>query len=103
MRKPSRHRRVSGALMFAILASSTARAADAGMFLCRSSVVANDFWNDLLTAQNTGVKVNRDIAASIAQKNACQLVASSNLKPVNFDRRKGDRMGHATALHPLRR
>ena len=72
------------ATFFAAVLVSTALAADAGMFLCRSPVVANDFWNDLLTARQTGVTVNREIAASIARKHQCQFVASERLKPIDF-------------------
>jgi hypothetical protein len=70
--------------LFATLFASTALAADVGMFLCRSPVVANDFWNDLLTASQTGIAVNREMAASIARKNQCQFVASERLKPIDF-------------------
>jgi len=72
------------AALLLILSSSAASAADAGMFLCRSPVVANDFWNGLLTAQQTGVNVNKDIAASIAQKNGCSFMTSEHLKPIDF-------------------
>jgi hypothetical protein len=54
------------------------------MFLCRSPVVANDFWNGLISAQQTGVNINREIAASIAAKNQCSFVASEILRPVDF-------------------
>ncbi|MCS3453893.1 hypothetical protein [Bradyrhizobium elkanii] len=56
----------------------------AGMFLCRSPVVANDFWTDLNQAAGAGVKLNMDIARNIAQKNGCSFVSSSSLKPVDF-------------------
>lgn len=70
--------------LIAMLFASTAWAADAGMFLCRSPVVANDFWNDLLTARQTGISVNREIAANIARKNQCKFVTSNILKPIDF-------------------
>jgi hypothetical protein len=59
-------------------------AGESGMFLCRSPVVANDFWNALLAAQQTGVSVNKEIATGIAQKNDCPFVASNKLKPIDF-------------------
>jgi hypothetical protein len=69
---------------FSIFISTSAFASEAGMFLCRSPVVAGDFWNDLLAAQQAGVKLNREIAVGTAQKNGCQFVAGNNLKPTNF-------------------
>jgi len=56
----------------------------AGMFLCRSPVVANDFWTDLNQAAGAGVKLNMEIARNIAQKNACPFISSPNLKPIDF-------------------
>lgn len=56
----------------------------AGMFLCRSPVVANDFWTDLNQAAGAGVRLNMEIARNIAEKNGCPFVSSSNLKPVDF-------------------
>lgn len=70
--------------MACLIAASPVYAADAGMFLCRSPVVANDFWSALLAAQQSGITVNRAIARSIAEKNQCQFLASKNLKPVDF-------------------
>jgi hypothetical protein len=49
----------------------------AGMFLCRSPVVTNDFWTDLNQAAGAGVKLNMEIARNIAQKNACPFVCST--------------------------
>ena len=72
------------AVIAVTLLVSAACAAEAGMFLCRSPVVANDFWNGLVTAQQTGVRVNRDIAAGIAQKNGCEFIASEHLKPIDY-------------------
>lgn len=54
------------------------------MFLCRSPVVANDFWTDLNQTAGAGVQLNMDIARNIAQKNGCPFVSSSNLQPVDF-------------------
>lgn len=64
----------------ALLISSGALA-EPGMFLCRSPVVANDFWTDLTGAS---VKLNMEIARTIAQKNGCPFVPSTNLKPIDF-------------------
>jgi hypothetical protein len=72
------------AVVAIMLPASAACAAGVGMFLCRSPVVANDFWNGLVTAQQTGVQVNRDIAASIARKNGCEFIASEHLKPIDY-------------------
>lgn len=58
------------------------------MFLCRSPVVANDFWTDLNQAAGAGVKLNMNLARNIAQKNGCPFVSSSNLKPVDFTARQ---------------
>ncbi|MEW6643644.1 MAG: hypothetical protein AB1586_24250 [Pseudomonadota bacterium] len=46
--------------------------AEPGLFLCRSPVVANDFWTDLSQAAGAGVKLNMDVARNIAQKNGCR-------------------------------
>jgi hypothetical protein len=70
--------------LFVLNVAPGARAAEPGMFLCRSPVVANDFWTDLTTAQQTGIKLNMELAGSIAQKNACPFMASPNLKPIDF-------------------
>jgi hypothetical protein len=43
-----------------------------------------DFWNDLVTAQQTGIKLNMELAGSVAQKNGCPFVPSANLKPIDF-------------------
>jgi hypothetical protein len=67
-----------------LAAVSVARAAEPGMFLCRSPVVANDFWGDLVTAQQTGITLNRELAASVARKHQCPFVASATLKPIDY-------------------
>jgi hypothetical protein len=68
----------------ALLVSTATHGAEPGMFLCRSPVVANDFWTDLNQAAVAGVKLNMEIAIGIAQKNGCPFVPSPNLKPVDF-------------------
>ncbi len=71
------------AILFAI--TSEAKAADSGgMFLCRSPVFAGTFYGNLLTAQQTGVELNKKIAEDIAKKNECKFVPSDKLKPIDF-------------------
>lgn len=66
----------------ALLISSGALA-EPGMFLCRSRVVANDFWT-LTRLPARGVKLNMEIARTIAQENGCPFVPSTNLKSIDF-------------------
>lgn len=75
--------RLIAAFLLAV-AASVAIAADVGMVLCRSPVVANDYWNDLLRVNSTGVHVDDKIVAAVARKHGCQLVLSNRLRPVNF-------------------
>ena len=72
-------------LAFLLLATceSAAQAAEPGMFLCPSPVIANDFYSALLTVQSAGVHVDRDVEATVALKNRCQFVASVRLRPIN--------------------
>jgi hypothetical protein len=70
--------------LFVFLVTTAAYGAEPGMFLCRSPVVANDFWTDLNQAAGAGVKLNMEIARTIAQKNACPFVPSADLKPIDF-------------------
>jgi hypothetical protein len=77
-------RSIGAALLLVLNVVSDARAAEPGMFLCRSPVVANDFWTDLNTAKQTGIELNMELAGSIARKNACPFVASPHLKPIDF-------------------
>jgi hypothetical protein len=76
--------RVGLALLWLCCGTAQSYADGAGMFLCRSPVVANDFWTDLNQAAGAGVKLNAEIARNIAQKNSCPFVSSPNLKPVDF-------------------
>jgi len=55
-----------------------------GMFLCRSPVVANDFWSDLNSVSQAGVHLHRDIASEIAKKHQCVFTGGTNLKPIDF-------------------
>ena len=80
--------------LLAITAMAAAHGAEPGMFLCRSLLVANDFWTDLNQIAGAGVKLDMDIARGIARRNGCPLVSSSNLKPIDFA------AGHA---HPARK
>ena len=54
------------------------------MFLCRSLLVANDFWTDLNQVAGAGVKLDMDIARGIARENGWPFASSSNRKPVDF-------------------
>jgi hypothetical protein len=67
-----------------VLWPELASASDSGMFLCRSPVVANDFWNDIMSAQQLGIKLSKEQLSALAGKNACPFIASSTLKPVDF-------------------
>lgn len=66
------------------LSAEAAEANGTGMFLCRSPVVANDFWSAITTAQGTGLKLSREMVASIAANNGYPFVASSHLKPIDL-------------------
>jgi len=68
----------------AAIACAPALAAGAGMFLCRSPVIAIGLWGDLMVVQQSGVALNVEILASVAQKDECPFVASENLKPIDF-------------------
>lgn len=76
--------RLPFAIAFIGLLSAPAAAAEPGMFLCRSPVFAEAFWNDIVTVRDKGVEVNREIAESVAKKNECRFVASDRLRPVQF-------------------
>ena len=78
--------RTSTALIFpfvALLAFPLSAFAD-GMYLCRSLVVASDLWNDVITAGQAGVHLNKIILKNIADKNECPMVSSDTFKPMNF-------------------
>jgi len=53
-----------------------------GMFLCISPMIANRYWTDLLGVAQTGVQLNRQIAAQVAKKHDCPFIASTALKPI---------------------
>jgi hypothetical protein len=72
------------AVFVATIAFTPAFAADAGMFLCRSPVVASGLWGDLMVIQQSAVALNVEVLASVAQKDECPFVASENLKPTDF-------------------
>lgn len=86
MNAPRKHRAIAAVVgaLGCVYASTGAYGAKLGMFLCRSPVVAGDFWNGLMTARNAGVTLNREIAASIARKHGCVFVASPALRPINY-------------------
>lgn len=77
-------RRWPAAAFVAMIMFTPAFAADAGMFLCRSPVIASGLWGDLMVIQQSGVGLNVEILASVAQKDECPFVASENLKPIDF-------------------
>ena len=54
------------------------------MFLCRSPNIAGGFYSDLLTAQRTGIKLDRAVVEKVATKNGCIFIASRGLRPVKF-------------------
>lgn len=72
----------SAVVFLALTAQSIA--ANSGMFLCGSPLIAQNFWNDLLTAQTTGVHINRQIMENVADSHKCKFLASDNLKPIDF-------------------
>ena len=76
--------RLLAVLFASIILISTAHATGTGMYLCRSPVVAGDYWNDLTTAGGTGLQFTDAIVASIAAKNGCAFAGSSKLKPINY-------------------
>jgi hypothetical protein len=55
-----------------------------GMYLCRSPVIASNLWNDVITAGQAGVHLNKIILRNIADKNECPMVSSVTFKPINF-------------------
>lgn len=42
------------------------------------------FGTILVTRQQTGIRLNMELADSIAKKNSCPFVPSANLKPIDF-------------------
>ncbi len=58
------------------------RAAESGMFLCPSPVIANDYWTDLTTALNLGFKFTWQTMGTIARKDGCSFVAGDDLRPI---------------------
>ena len=77
-------RRWPAAALVAMIMFTPAFAADAGMFLCRTPVIASGLWGDLMVIQQSGVGLNVEILESVAQKDECPFVASENLKPIDF-------------------
>jgi hypothetical protein len=55
-----------------------------GMFLCASPIIANEFWDSVLGADSSGIKLNRAVIGQIAAKNGCGFVKSSSLRPIKF-------------------
>jgi len=73
-----------GTALILMLCTMPAFATERGMILCRSPVVANAYWNDLLSVSQAGVPIVDQIVLNVARKHGCQLVQSENLKPINF-------------------
>ncbi|QQO20234.1 hypothetical protein JJB98_10060 [Bradyrhizobium diazoefficiens] len=80
--KPLRTALLAIAVVLAV--GGGAKAAEKGMYLCRSPVVANDYWNAVNVASGTGLRLTQANVADIAASNGCVFAASPNLKPVNF-------------------
>lgn len=71
------------AIMGGLLASP-GYANESGMFLCGSPSFSGDFWRGVMQIQETGVQVDRRIAAEVAKKVGCPFFASSTLPPIQF-------------------
>lgn len=54
------------------------------MFLCGSPTFSGDFWRGLMDIQQTGVQVDRKIAAGGREKLGCPFFASATLRPIQF-------------------
>lgn len=76
-----RSSRFLGAL-FLLLFTQSAQAAEAGMFLCRSPLIAHSFWDDLIAAKQLGIDVNLSIFRQVAKKDECLWVESDHLSPI---------------------
>lgn len=79
--------RVVGAVMVAISASATSVALaeqNRGMFLCRSPIIANNLWSDIIEVKRKGIDPTFAIVQSLAKNNECAFAASLALKPVKF-------------------
>ena len=71
------------------------------MVLCRSPVVANDYWNDIVSVNQMGLQVDPKTVAALARKHACEIAFSANLKPTKyvagmFEMTDGTRTGWAS-------
>lgn len=58
--------------------------ADAGVVLCSSPVIANNFYSDLKSAADAGVRLDHAQVLNVARKNECGYVISSKLRPIDF-------------------
>jgi len=72
------------ATLAAAIGSAQADEPRHGLFLCPSPVIANSFWNDVISAQQLGVPLDHKIALSIAQKDQCNYVASLRFIATNY-------------------
>jgi hypothetical protein len=76
--------RVSAGLILLFLPVFPASAFADGMYLCRFSTTASEFWNDVTTARQVGVELDKATLKSIADKNACPIVSSDSFKPIDY-------------------
>lgn len=55
----------------------------AGMYVCRSPLLAFDFWGSVLhVSQELKINLTRDIVAQLAADQKCVRITSDNLRPV---------------------
>lgn len=54
------------------------------MFLCRSPIIANNLWGDIIEVKEKGIQPTFAIVQALANKNACPFAQSDTLKPVKF-------------------
>jgi hypothetical protein len=76
--------RASPGLILLFVLAFPANAFASGMYLCRSPVIASNLWNDVITAGQAGVHLNKVILKNIADKNECPMVLADSFKPINF-------------------
>lgn len=69
---------------FGILPSAAADASvPPGMYVCRSPLLAFDFWNSVLhLSQELKIKLTKEIVAQLAADQNCIRAASDNLRPI---------------------
>ena len=75
---------VGSILLILFVSAFPARVFAEGMYLCRSPIIASNLWNDVITARQAGVQINKLILKNIADKNECPMVLLDTFKPINF-------------------